>query len=570
MNYDKMTKQQLINYIKNNSDNQDIKYGLIWNDDNQETTLKQFDNYIPMLTPLEDKDIKKISNNTNILIKGDNYYSLSILNYTYSEKIDIIYIDPPYNNGNKDFIYNDNFVDIDDGYKHSKWLNFMNSRLKLARTLLKNTGIIFISIGDNELAQLKLLLDKIFGEQNLISICPRIAKRTSNKGNFFKTTKDYILVYAKSISNITWKFGINQDINEKEYIYEDEIGKYKRNGASLYQPSLDSRPNQRYYIKCPDGSLIIPPGKTFPKVLEDGAYVKPQTKEDKVWRWSYDTYLANKDKLIFTKAGSLCPLIDSNGNPSKYNVYDKVYLNDKLDNTLLPEDVIYDYVNSQGTKELLELDINFPFAKPVGLIKHLIKLTQMPNDITVLDFFAGSGTTAEAVLQLNHEDNGNRKFILCTNDENDIFNTITYPRLERIINGYKKRKPLSANLKVYEIEFIQYISNKDQLYYNLIDKIIPSLSIKENCYDVISKSNEYIIYTNYEHNKYLCIYFDIYNTNEQEFVTKLKNINEEKIIYKASFESTTDTTLYKKLNNYTIEVFPYKYVNLYNRLKKVK
>ena len=568
MNLEKMTKSQLINYIIEKEDENNLKYGLNWNKNKEELTRIKIKKEIPILKELSEKEIKKISNTNNILIKGDNYYSVFVLNYTHYEKIDIIYIDPPYNNGNKDFIYNDSFVDIDDGYRHSKWLNFMNNRLELAKNLLKESGIIYISIGDSELAQLKLLCDRIFGEQNFITIISRIAKRTSNKGNLFKTTKDYILVYAKSINNITWKFGIEQEINKDEFIYEDENGKYKINKASLYQPSLDSRPNQRYYIKCPDGSFIIPPGNVFPKNLEDGAHIKPQSNDDKVWRWSYDTYLQNKDNLVFTKAGSLCPLIDSNKQPSKYNVYDKVYLKDKLNNTLLPEDVIYDYVNSQGTKELLELDINFPFAKPTGLIKYLIKLTRMPNDITVLDFFAGSGTTADAVLQLNKEDKGSRKFILCTNNENDIFEKITYKRLQRVINGYKKRAPLPCNLKVFEIDFKKYINNKDQLYYDITEEIIPLLCIKEDCYDIVSRSDEYIIYSNICKDKYLCIYFNLYLTNEEEFIEKLTKINKEKKIYKISLDNYSDIEEYKKINNYTIEFIPYKYINMYNRLKK--
>lgn len=569
MNFDKMTKQELIEYIKKIDNATNYKYGLNWDKEKQEEITKKIEHYIPLVKEISDKEIKKISNTNNILIKGENYYSLFILNYTHQEQIDIIYIDPPYNTGNKDFIYNDKFIDNDDGYKHSKWLSFMHARLKLSKKLLKDTGIIYISIGDEELAQLKLLCDKIFGEQNLISICPRIAKRTSNKGNHFKSTKDYVLAYAKSITNINWKFGVLQELDEKEFIYEDSHGKYKRNGASLYQPSLDSRPNQRYYIECPDGSLIIPPGNVFPKEKKDGAFVKPKTNEDKVWRWSYETYLQNKNKLIFTKAGSVCPLIDSYGNPSKYNVYDKVYLEDKIDNTLLPEDVIYDFVNSQGTKELLELDINFPFAKPVGLIKHLIKLTRMPKDITILDFFAGSGTTAEAVLQLNQEDNGNRKFILCTNDENGIFDKVTYPRLERIINGYKKRKSIPTNLKVYELELHESINNKDQLYFNIIDNCIPLLCIKEDCYEIITRTDNYVIYTNNNKTKYLCIYHDIYDITEQEFIDRLKTLNQYKVIYKACLGNYNENIIYQQLNNYTLKLIPNQLVELYQKLKKV-
>lgn len=385
------------------------------------------------LRPCREESVD-FDNTKNIYIEGDNLDVLKLLRETYLNKIKIIYIDPPYNTGN-DFVYEDDFASSTEDYLmasksyddqgnkmfqnndsngrfHSDWLSMMLSRLKLSKDLLESDGVIFISIGENEQSNLKKLCDEIFGMQNFITCCTRIAKRTSNKGNYFKPTKDYVLVYAKDLSCIDWKFGVYKAVDEKDFTFQDEKGKYKKNGASLYQPSLDSRPNQRYYIECPDGSFIIPPGTVFPSEVKDGAMVKPLSNKDKCWRWSYPTYLANKDKLIFTPASSTCPLIDSNGNPSKWNIYDKVYFDAKDGETLLPEDVIYDYVNSQGTKELIDLEIPFTFAKPSGLIKHLINICRYKNDITILDFFSGSASTADAVMQLNAEDNGNRKFIM--------------------------------------------------------------------------------------------------------------------------------------------------------------
>ena len=442
------------------------------------------------LRPVKERSID-FENSKNIYIEGDNLETLKILQESYLNSIDCIYIDPPYNTGN-DFIYNDKFDksrieelrdsgEIDEynnklvannssnGKFHSDWLSMMYSRIKLSRNILAKTGIIFISIGDDELYNLKCLCDEIFGMNNFIACCTRISKRTSNKGNFFKPTKDYVLVYAKNIDNITWKFGVETKVNKKEFRLEDKNGKYKKNGASLYQPSLDSRPNQRYYIQCPDGSLIIPPGSVFPSELKDGAKVKPLSNNDKCWRWSVETYLNNKDKLIFTPASDNCPLIDSYGNPAKWNVYDKVYLDDKIDETLLPEDVIYDYVNSQGTKELLSLKIKFSFAKPVGLIKYLIKLTQLKNNITVLDFFSGSGTTAQAVMQLNAEDGGSRKYILVQlpeKIEDDKFNNICELAQTRIKRAAKKiKEETNANIdygyRVYKVDS----SNMKDVYY---------------------------------------------------------------------------------------------------------
>ena len=402
------------------------KYQFTWNGKSKAIKLAQTPSSAT-LRPCKEKS-KNWDTTENLYIEGDNLEVLKQLQKTYYGRIKIIYIDPPYNTGN-DFIYKVDFKNRiknnmrqtnqnissnpeNSGRFHTDWLNFMYPRLFIANTMLDKDGVIFISIGDNEQDNLKKMCNEIFGEANFISCCPRIAKRTSNKGTFFKPTKDYILVYAKNSSAITWRFGAENKVVEEDFAYEDERGKYKKNGASLYQPSLDSRPNQRYYIECPDGSLIIPPGTVFPDEKKDGAKVKPLSNNDKCWRWSLDTYLNNKDKLMFTEASSSCPLIDSERKPSKWNIYDKVYLEDKIEETLLPEDVIYDYVNSQGTKEIISYGLNFSFAKPVGLIKYLIKLTKMPKESIIMDFFSGSSTTADAVMSLNTEDGGNRKFIM--------------------------------------------------------------------------------------------------------------------------------------------------------------
>ncbi|MBC8179970.1 site-specific DNA-methyltransferase, partial [candidate division KSB1 bacterium] len=299
----------------------------------------------------------------------------------------------------------------ENGQYHSNWLNMMYPRLFLAKNLLKQDGVIFISIDDNEVDNLRLMMNEVFGEENFVAQAPRVAKRTSNKGTHFRPTKDYIVAYAKYLSLLP-EFGVKKNISESDYSLADENGrKYKQSGASLYQPSLDSRPNQRYYIEAPDGSLIIPPGNVFPDQKKDGAKIVPLNNTDKVWRWSVDSYLKQKDLLIFTKGSSKNPLLDENGKQSKWNIYPKVYFDEDQESTLHPEDVIYNYPNSQGTKELLVLDVPFSFSKPSELIKYLIMITQSDANSTILDFFAGSATTAHAVMQLNTEDGGNRKCI---------------------------------------------------------------------------------------------------------------------------------------------------------------
>jgi len=404
----------------------------------------------------------------NLFIEGDNLEALKLLQETYLGKVKMIYIDPPYNTGN-DFVYKDDFAENaeeflkrsnqkdeegnrlianteSNGRFHSDWLSMIYPRLKIAKSILHDEGVIFISIGDGEIQNLKKICDEIFGSENFISQVVRVAKRTSDKGTYFRPTKDYILAYAKRIFELP-EFGIKKERDETDYKLTEEDGrKYKQSGASLYQPSLDSRPNQRYYIEAPDGSLIIPPGDVFPEIKKDGEKVKPLSNSDKVWRWSLDSYLKQKHLLIFTEGSSRNPLLDENGNQSKWNIYPKVYFDEDVNATLHPEDVIYDLPNSQGTKELKALGIPFSFAKPSRLIRFLMKLLS-EDDYLIVDFFAGSATTAHAVMQLNAEDGGNRKFImvqlpeLC-DDQSEAFKagfkTIAEISKERIRRAGKK------------------------------------------------------------------------------------------------------------------------------------
>ena len=473
----------------------------------------------------------------NLFIEGDNLEVLKLLQKSYHRQVKMIYIDPPYNTGN-DFVYEDDFKDgvknylettgqLDGegkrkgtnsssaGRYHTNWLNMMYPRLKLARNLLKDDGVIFISIGDDELDNLTKACHEIFGEENLVSVASRVAKRTSDKGTHFRPTKDYILVYAKNKSELQ-EFGVKKVCNPADYKLKDDDGRqYKQSGASLYQPSLDSRPNQRYYIEAPDGSLIIPPGTIFPDSKVDGEKVKPLSNSDKVWRWSVDTYKLNRHKLIFTKGSPKNPLVDENGEQSKWNIYPKVYLDEDEGATLHPEDIIYDYPNSQGTKELLALGIPFSFSKPSNLIKYLIEIIQADKKALVLDFFAGSGTTAHAVMLLNAEDGGDRNHISVqlpelTEENSDAHQAgykniadISKERIRRAAKkikedepdydgdlGFKVFKLDSSNIKRWEADFdtleedllgaVDYIKNErssEDVLYELLLKYCLDLTV---------------------------------------------------------------------------------------------
>ena len=217
--YQDLSKEELLKLVeKQEQELKDKKYGLVWDGEKEpEQVVLDCEDNLPILERVAEKEIKTTDDDYNILIEGDNYHALTVLNYTHKEKIDVIYIDPPYNTGNKDFVYNDRYVDKEDRFRHSKWLNFISKRLKLAQNLLKNTGVIFISIDDNEQAYLKVLCDEIFGENNFVA---NIAwRKTDNQANIgqIARVKEYVLVYAKSFPNLNLnKIGLSEKA-EKEY-----------------------------------------------------------------------------------------------------------------------------------------------------------------------------------------------------------------------------------------------------------------------------------------------------------------------------------------------------------------
>ena len=236
------------------------KYGLIWDEERvKEVFEEEAENKLPILKEVVKKEIKDASKPNNILIEGDNYHALAVLNYTHKGKIDVIYIDPPYNTGNEDFKYNDKWIDPEDSYRHSKWLSFMKKRLLLAKPLLTKHGAIFISIDDNEYAHLKILCDEIFGRDNFITAIIWSSKTGSSDAKTIDTVTEYVLVYTKSRQNAIFLKNIGAH----------KIGRFKKKDIHLkerglhYTDSLD-RGGLRYSdslnfgIKCPDGKITWP------------------------------------------------------------------------------------------------------------------------------------------------------------------------------------------------------------------------------------------------------------------------------------------------------------------------
>jgi len=444
-------------------DDRHERYRLTWNGKGRARRIAQ----APSVGALQPSPEESIDWDTtrNLLIEGDNLEVLKLLLNEYQGKIKMIYIDPPYNTGN-DFTYRDDFRDSVAGYLqltgqadasgrllradaetsgryHTDWLNMMYPRLKLARNLLCEDGVIFISIGDNEVANLRIICDELFGEGSCLGCVARVAKKTSNKGTHFAPSKDYVLVYARRAECVAPFMDVVDPAYASRFRGRDGRGRYATVG--LYQAALDPRPNQRYWIACPDGSFAIPPGEVFPDEVADGAQVKPASRRDRVWRWSRESYLAKKHLLVFKKSAR-SPLVTPDGSPSKWNVYTKYYLEDRLNDGIRPRDYLDDITNDLGTAALksLGLDDFFEFAKPPELVRRLMQWLGGRDGI-YLDFFAGSGTTAQAVLEQNAEDGGSRRFILvqlpepCPHDSvaaqngyNTIFD-ICKERIRRVI-----------------------------------------------------------------------------------------------------------------------------------------
>ncbi|MBR3123804.1 MAG: site-specific DNA-methyltransferase [Prevotella sp.] len=561
------------------------RFGLTWIDV-PEAFEKESENSIPVLEEVPELAIHNDDGKpTHILIEGDNYHALKSLNYTHQGIIDIIYIDPPYNTGNDGFKYKDSrFLDeYPDGTKiptnhplrHSVWLSFMRKRLLLVQNILKNDGVIFISIGDDELSNLTVLCDSLFER---VAIVPRIAKRGSDQGTHFRPTKDYVLVYTKNKSALKGFMDCLMS-EERTYPYTDENGRKYRKGHSLYQASLDPMRgcrNQRYFIEAPDGTLIIPPGDNFPEEKVDGGKQVPQNRSDKVWRWSDKSYMANKDIIMFDKSAR-SPLVDSNGKHTDWNVYEKKFKDEELENVEnpLPNDVLYDFINTLGTTRLSKIDIDFQYSKPFELVKYLIQITNKSKNALILDFFAGSGTTMEATLQLNEDDGGNRQCILCQEDENNICQNITYERNKRIMNGYTSSSgiitiPIGNSLKYYKTAFVgknhpKAATDDDKLV--LAKKAGCLLSLAENTLYETEVTDYYQIF-NDEKGRWTCIYFQEDYSRFEEFRKKVLALDgKEKSVYVFCWTDGAEfATEFEFEKNVTVKSIPQPILDIYKSL----
>ena len=480
------------------------KYGLIW-EEHKERVDKELETQIPTFEEIKEKEIKLSDDNKfNFLLEGDNLHSLYLLEKTHKGKIDVIYIDPPYNTGKKnEWKYNDSWVDENDEYKHSKWLSFMYRRLILAYKLLSKDGVIFISIDEHELSQLSLLCQDIFGENNFdYMIWQKTDSRVDRNTNAkiikrFKNIHEGILVCYKNKNNKIfnkmmklpeWKNKQTNPDNDPRGPWSSGIISYKEGHKN------EDRSSPYYY------SITTPSGKIY-------------TRHWFVTKEEFEK-LRNDNRISFPKNGDGVPRIKTFENEEK-----EYYM----------ESILRGVGTSSTAKdELLEIFGNreiFDTPKPTKLIKELIRVASDNNSI-ILDYFAGSGTTAQAIHELNNEDNGKRKFILCTNNENSICETITYERI---------RKMVKDNLKYYKTSYVPRINTDEQNLSENLMKNIKNLIQLENGIEIDNTKVQVYFdedsFDNFTNNKELLdvcdkvyISSNILITAEQEMILENNNI----------------------------------------------
>lgn len=466
------------------------KYGLVW-EQHEEAVDVMMRTHIPVFTEDASKEITCDESGVyNFLLEGDNLHSLRLLEKTHRDRIDVIYIDPPYNTGSKDFVYDDAYVDDNDGYKHSKWLSFMNQRLLSARNLLKKDGVLVISIGYQEVNNLMLLCQEIFSDRQVACVTIQTSGGKPNGG--FTYVHEYII------------FVTPNDFQPRKMSFTGGISRSPFEGLTLSTFDKTTRPNQAYPIFIDRETMnIVGVGKSLTERVNEGTYsgeladfpfdfdeapegtaalwpisskgaecvwrlIPERLKND--WEKGYLKVSKNKSKVnpneysvqylpegVISKinSGELEVVGQEPGAPTL------VFGENKTVGGEIP--TIWtekDFHTTKGTAAIKEIfgDKRFSYPKPLELIVEILRAVTK-TDSVVLDFFAGSGTTGQACLELNKQDSGNRRFIVCTNNEGDICNNVTYPRLQTIISGVRidgstYSDGIPANLKCYRTDFV--------------------------------------------------------------------------------------------------------------------
>lgn len=568
-NYSNWSKDELVRELEKIGKVK--KYGLVW-EDKPENVVVQCKKELPILVEVKDKAIEKDKTlPTNIFIEGDNYHALSVLNYTHAGKIDAIYADPPYNTGAKNWIYNNHFVDGNDGFRHSKWLSFMDKRLRLAKSLLKNDGIIVVTIDDNEIATLNLLMDEIFGEENYLGTIV-IKNNPQGRSNVsgFQISHEYALFYGKTRKAKIGRLPRTQEqINR--YKESDAKGPFEwRNFRAQY--STES-PKMKYpiFVKKDCSDFRIPNIKWNKEKQSYDLMESPDNSEiislpvdpdgrERTWKWSIETVQEVKDTEMGVR-------LDIDKKPSVY------YKGRMKDDDMLPYTIWDkpDYsASSMGTNLLSAMNgvKKFDYPKSLYAVADCLRVLSSNKEGVFLDFFAGSGTTGHAALMLNKADGGNRKFILCTNNENKIAEDVCFPRIKNVIEGDVKLPYITgirANVRYFKTDFVD-AAPTDKNKRKLVDKSTEMLCLKEDCFHQISRGKNFRIFNNNQE-KHLGIIYD--DDGIDSFKSEAKRLNQKFIVYVFSLDDSAREEEFEDVVGLVeLRPIPEVILNVYRRIFK--
>lgn len=607
------------------------KYGLVW-EEKPEDVVEQCKKELPVLEEAKDKEV--ITDSTkpfNLLIEGDNYHALSVLNYTHKGKIDVIYIDPPYNTGASDWKYNNDFVDAEDPYRHTKWISFMSHRLRLAKQVLAPNGIICVTVDDYEFPRLTMLMEDIFGEEHrlgTIVIRNNPQGRSTIKG--FSVNHEYALFYGNSDKSQVGRLARSEKQLER-YPEEDENGdsflweNFRKTGSDSLRVN---RPKQFYPLYISGDQIRLPKmdwnesKKAWditesPEKNDIELWPIDDLKNERVWKWGFERVIAypNHLKVKRSKAG-------------KIEIYRKNYPSEgSLPNTFWGKPRYA--AGSHGTNLLTKIfgkSHVFDFPKSVFAVQDCIQVCSSNKNAIILDCFAGSGTTGQAVLELNKNDGGNRKFILCTNNENGIAEKVCFKRLKHVINGYAysgtekttifeeiltekmllnidsvfdeivrikdenkerfdtiefkiednfirlfgvrkskgKKEGLGGNLKYFKTSFVSAeLTDKNRV--ELTRQATEMLCVKEATFELVEQNADYKIFKN--KNKYTGIIFD--HQTIDSFKEKISKLNGKFKVYIFSLgDDTFDQEFEDIREKVTLSPIPEAILRVYSRIFK--
>ncbi|OHA80340.1 MAG: hypothetical protein A2V96_01225 [Candidatus Yonathbacteria bacterium RBG_16_43_6] len=565
--YSELSKDDLIKIVEKLESRK--KYGLIWD---EEKVKEQFEkdavNALPVLKEVKGKEISdKNGGPVNILIEGDNYHALSVLNFTHQGKIDFIYIDPPYNTGARDWKYNNDYVDDSDSFRHSKWLSFMDKRLRLAKNLLKDDGVICVTIDDYELPRLWMNMEEIFGHNNHLGT---LVIRNNPKGRMTKRklslVHEYALFFGKTSESFVRKLPVAPEDKTHNY-QKDEDGNWflqvnlRKQGVDSSAVNKTGKLSDRYYpiYFDPKTGQVSSIKKLPVEILP----IDP-TGQKRIWRRSKDVI----DQMC--KVGDLwVKKQTTNG----YQVYYK--FRGGLEGQT-PQSIWYDAefsASEYGTSTLdkiLGKREMFQYPKsPFAVMKSILSGTN-DKDATILDFFAGSGTTGQAVLELNKQDGGGRRFILCTNNENNICDEVCYPRVKKVITGYKGAKDsdvkgLGGSLKYFKTKFVTDASNKDDFKIRITKECTEMLCLREGIFDEIKKTDDYRIFQ--QGDQTLAVYYSLDRKALSDLKKELNKIDGDKVFYCFTLDPIgVDKSDFIGWNNVSLEPIPQKILDVYKQI----